>query len=581
MNERYFNLLKQWCDRLIELQLDESFGPLLEGGVICPACHYAHGRSGDAIYLMLTMAKITNDKKYLDCALKLYEWTEKAMAMPDGSMINDAFSNWKGISAFTAIGLCEALHYHSDLLDNETVHRWKNRIKELTDFVVPYIDNMFSAVNYKLALPATLAYTGKILGDESYIKSAREHAEIVYNYITPENLIFGEPKSGEFISEKGCYRVDIGYNVEESIYLLLQYANLLNDQKMKDLVLKLTKAHSVFYLPDGAIDNSFGTRSAKWSYWGSRTSDGCQPLFTSLADEDPDYSEIAERNFELLEKCTSDGLLHGGLMYATAKEAACTHHSFCHAKVLAHLLDKNYTPKERVALSTEKGDFYRYFDSLHVSILRKGDFRATVSDYDVDIVNGNTFCSGGSITLLYHNKIGAIFAASVPEYFLVEPTNMQYSKHTGELCQTLRIEYKDGNRVYSSIYDKKAKVETTDGYNYKVSGALCNKNQNALDTYNMQYEFNENKVTLNFSSNHDATLYLPIIAASNENVQNDGKKVTVHKENAKLVITSNLPITSKLGEEKRNFNHCGGFETYYAEVELKDKINCEITITVE
>ena len=160
------------------------------------------------------------------------------MSMADGSTNNDAFGYWKGISAFYAIGLCEALHHHSDLLTPETIEKWKKRIRELTDYVVPYIDNMLSAVNYKMALPATLAFAGKILGDEEYIKSAKEHAKIVYNYITPDNLLFGEPKSGEFISEKGCYRVDIGYNVEESIYLLLQYAELLGDQKMKDLVEK-------------------------------------------------------------------------------------------------------------------------------------------------------------------------------------------------------------------------------------------------------------------------------------------------------------------------------------------------------
>ena len=172
MNKRYFNLLKQWCDKLIELQVPESYGELLAGGVLCPACHYIHGRCGDAIYPMLTMAKITRDKKYLDSALKLYEWTENVMSMPDGSINNDAFGYWKGISAFSAIGLAEALHYHSDLLDKATIQKWKKRIKELTDFVVPYIDNMLSAVNYKMALPATLAFAGKILGDESYIKSA-------------------------------------------------------------------------------------------------------------------------------------------------------------------------------------------------------------------------------------------------------------------------------------------------------------------------------------------------------------------------------------------------------------------------
>ena len=37
-------------------------------------------------------------------------------------------------------------------------------------------------------------------------------------------------------------------------------------------------------LPDGAWDNSFGTRNYKWSYRGSRTSDGCAAGY-GLADD--------------------------------------------------------------------------------------------------------------------------------------------------------------------------------------------------------------------------------------------------------------------------------------------------------
>ena len=37
------------------------------------------------------------------------------------------------------------------------------------------------------------------------------------------------------------------------------------------------RAHLEFMLPDGAWDNSWGTRNYKWTYWGSRTSDGTVP----------------------------------------------------------------------------------------------------------------------------------------------------------------------------------------------------------------------------------------------------------------------------------------------------------------
>ena len=72
-------------------------------------------------------------------------------------------------------------------------------------------------------------------------------------------------------------------------------------------------------LPDGAWDNSWGTRNNKWSYWGSRTSDGCQPGYGLLAKKSPEFAEAVRRNTRLLKACTHDGLLHGGPMFNSAK----------------------------------------------------------------------------------------------------------------------------------------------------------------------------------------------------------------------------------------------------------------------
>ena len=74
------------------------------------------------------------------------------------------------------------------------------------------------------------------------------------------------------------------------------------------------------------------------TYWGSRTSDGCQIAYGILGEKNPLFAEAAARNTELLQNCTRDGLLHGGKMYDSAGELPCTHHTFCHAKALAALV---------------------------------------------------------------------------------------------------------------------------------------------------------------------------------------------------------------------------------------------------
>lgn len=75
----------------------------------------------------------------------------------------------------------------------------------------------------------------------------------------------------------------MGYNVEETIPSLVGYALITGDKEALDIMEKTMKVQIEFMLPDGAWDNSWGTRNFKWTYWGSRTSDGCQAGFAALA----------------------------------------------------------------------------------------------------------------------------------------------------------------------------------------------------------------------------------------------------------------------------------------------------------
>lgn len=58
--------------------------------------------------------------------------------------------------------------------------------------------------------------------------------------------------------------------------------------------------HLEFMLPDGAWDNSWGTRSFKWTYWGGRTSDGFMGGYYAMAEQHPEYLEAIRRNIRLL-----------------------------------------------------------------------------------------------------------------------------------------------------------------------------------------------------------------------------------------------------------------------------------------
>lgn len=49
MKNAYFELLKQWCDELLKLQLHDTGCRELDGAIICPACQIVHGRCHDLI----------------------------------------------------------------------------------------------------------------------------------------------------------------------------------------------------------------------------------------------------------------------------------------------------------------------------------------------------------------------------------------------------------------------------------------------------------------------------------------------------------------------------------------------------
>ena len=134
MQKEYFDLLKIWCDRLLELQMNMRETEI-NGGLICPACHIIHGRCGDAIYPLITLADITGENKYLEAAKKLFAWTENNLSKPDGSVINDRLNLWKGISVFYSMSLMEALIYHGKVLDSETYEKWENRVKKALGFL--------------------------------------------------------------------------------------------------------------------------------------------------------------------------------------------------------------------------------------------------------------------------------------------------------------------------------------------------------------------------------------------------------------------------------------------------------------
>lgn len=594
--ESTFNLLTTWCDAMIRDQIDNPKDLVMDGALYCHACGLIHGRCPDAVYPFLYMADRTGEQKYLDAALNVMRWSEN-VDLPDGSWTNMLDpKSWNGTTVFGAIALGEALHHHGHLLSDEIKQKWEKRLRRAIEYVYVKFDKNFSHINYRFTAIYALYFLGKYFNEEKYIARSREFAADIPNWLTePNKLIFGEDKPDNDKSAKGFYPVDLGYNVEESLNGVVQYAILENDETLLKLLTESMNGHLEFMLPDGAWDNSWGTRQNKWTYWGSRTTDGCQPAFTLMADRNPAFGTAAILSTELLERCTVNGLLAGGLHYETYGELPCMHHTFAHAKNLAFVLDNPRVTKEvnkKAPLPISINDGVKHFSELDVWLGARGSWRCTVSAYDQIWKKKYSVPGiGGSLSVLWHEKIGPIFTASMAEYIEVEPYNQQ--PQPGEdFCLTPRVERYVGGDWYTSVHDLRAKVEYSDMdglIKFTVDTALTSREKETLESdgdFILSY-FVKNASTIikairKSEGNNGDTLVLPLISPTGEKVvQPTENKLEIHKNGGILTVEANAPLTIKPSKKGRIFNQVPGMEVVPVMIVFPKgtlHVECEITV---
>ena len=527
-----FKLLKTWCDAMIREQINDENDPVSNGALYCEACDLIHGRCQESVYPFLYMVDKTGEQKYLDAAIKVMDWSVN-VDKPDGSWTNMIDpKSWWGTTVFGAIALGEALHHHGHILPIELKGKWEKRLKQAIELVYQKFDMHFSHINYRFTAIYALYFLGNYFNEEKYIVRSKEFAALISAYLTePNKLIFGEDKPDNDKSAKGLYPIDLGYNVEETLNGVVQYAVLEKDEELLELLAESMNGHLEFMLPDGAWDNSFGTRQNKWTYWGSRTTDGCQPAFALMANRNPAFGTAAVLSTELLERCTVNGLLAGGIHYETHGVKPCMHHTFAHAKNLAFVLDnsenlKNVNKKTPVPRSTNNG--VKHFPELDVWLAARGPWRSTISSYDqIWKKKYSVAATGGSLAVLWHQKVGPLFTASMAEYIEVEDYNQQ--PQPGEdFCLTPRVERFVNEVWYTNIHDLKAKVSNTDKngiINFEVLAALTNREKETLDAsgdFKLNYVFDTEKTTIKALrtsiEENDDRLVLPIISPTGEKV---------------------------------------------------------------
>ena len=598
------DLLVDWCDGMIRQQVIAPDDLKQHGVLSCPACSHIHGRCADSLYPFMHLAHVTGEQKYLDAANRVYDWAENNVSWEDGSWTNAVKrKSWRGTTIFGAIALAEALHYHGEILDKDRKAAWMDRLDKAAggylyrDF--KKID--FTNLNYGMTGVYGFHLFGELLENEKYSKRSEQFAGRLKEFFTePNKLLWGEGKPNNNRSGRGLLPVDLGYNVEESLNGAVLYALEVNDTELLELLTKSLNSHLEFMLPDGAWDNSWGTRSQKWCYWGSRTSDGCQPAFALMADRNPAFGTAAIKNAELLKRCTADGLLHGGPHFVSHGIKPCIHHTFTHAKVMALIQDRipsmpkvdDSTPLPRV-----KAQGVKHFPELDVWLAAKGPWRATVSAYDsiykTKSANYLQQPTGGSLSVLHHNKVGTLLAGSMARYIMVEPLNMQ-PQPNDDFCLTPRVEIRKNETWYANLFDLKATVthQSSDSViDFSIETTLQDEDRNPVtkgaEKHHIDYRFEKDKITISAASPAGtesagaADLVIPIISPNGENVKKvSDHRIEIAKPNGTVVIESNVPLTIKESRKSRLFNMVPGMEAVPIIARLPEQAGREAQCTI-
>ena len=556
---KVYNLMKDWCDELLKTQLSMP-DPLLDGALLCPGCAVVHGRCADMVLPLVLLYKETGEERYFIAAKRLIDWTEYNLLSEHKDYRNDLANRWKGTNIFTCLMLGETLHRFSDVLDKETFNKWDVIFRERASAAIGFCEDVGPHINYNAGAAAMFAFAYNYTGEQKFLDQAKKQEEFCRAHFDNEGLFFGEGKPLDGTTPKGCHFIDMGYNIEESIPLLVLHALWMKDDEKLKFYTDRAIDHLGFLLPDGAIDNSWGTRQNKWTYWGSRTSDGMHEGFVHIAKQNPVIAKAVRRNIELLERCTVDGRLYGGLMYHSANEPACIHHAFDKVKSLAILyleMGDEYESCLDAQLPRET-EGVKSYQNGYLYTVTKGDFVATVNACDTHIYPACE-TGGGAISMLYSKKYGAIMAATLNRFVTTEPMNMQIQRHVDEeLCNTARIGRSDTDKTVELLQDGYTITATSEKGGFKI-----------------KYDFCDDAVKISVLSDKESEYVLPIVSQSGDSVELYENEV-VFKDMLSVSFDSDYTIDP--ADENRHFHPVGGFQ--YKHIMFPIVANKELNVTI-
>ena len=469
------------------------------GAIKCAHCDVLHTRAAESVFPFTVAYKITGDRKYLNAAINVGNWLIKQQE-EDGSW-KETPEEWTGTSTDQLLMMVLAYQSISELLNETDIQSWKSSMKKSAEYLTGFMSPENASINYVATTTATLAAVSQVINDSKYLNRAKELAHRTISKMDEDGFINGE--GGRAHLNK--YGVDLGYDLEMSLWGLGYYAMLTGDSLVDQYVKMSIKNHIYFIYPDGSMDASWGIRSNKWTTYGGATSDGCQVLFALYSDEDPCYASASLKNLQFLRQSIKDGIVgYGPQHWEIFNTPPCIYPTFAKAKNLAMAYElESKEIREVGILPTEKIGWIKLFKTLDVVQVRTKNFMATITSYgyeDYKYKSKSKYMyrpSGGTISNLWVKGYGFLQASSVTEYSRPEP--MHFPEAPGIKSLTPRIEYTDSLGYFTNLFefDSRIEIEELNEDRFKITTAGELKDKNWLFggvSYKIDYLFSDSKL---------------------------------------------------------------------------------------
>lgn len=475
------------------------------GGVWCSGCGLYHTRAAEALFPLAYEYSLSGDKQRLGQAIALGNWL--IGQQKSGGEWVETPEEWTGTTTDQLLMMLLAYPIVQEHLTKSERQSWLHSMELAGDYLARVMNNKFASINYCATTTATLAQADKLIPKKSYRDKASELAHMIVAKMNPEHFIEGEGSR----EDNYKYGIDIGYNMEMSLWGLARYAQLTGDAMVADAVEKALANHIWFIYPNGVLDGSSGIRSNKWTMYGSGTSDGCHPLLALYAHKNPAYGAAAIRNIEQINaSMTKYGLIGTGPHYDKVMSTPpCIYPTFTKAKSMAMAMSWLGSDSEIIALMPTDTQGYRHFVTMNVLVARTKNFCGTVTAYNYKAKEGARSKymhrpSGGSVTALWVDGFDMLQASSQNEYNRWEPMSFPELPEVKSL--TPRIEVLCAGVPCSNLYEYDASFNVAErggAVEATTYGQLKSREQKACGiAYTLQHRFESDKLAKYYEINH-------------------------------------------------------------------------------